>query len=229
MASWFRIPTTAKFAFTALCGTILLSLPGSVADAAEQGATLALSEDDAAPAAPCATQPFGKGCWSLGFSSGYALPFHFDAANSDVEDSAFVPLFPRLAVSLTEPLGGESWLRGNFELAVEGHFLAQTAPHGGSAWGVSLLGRYNFLTGKRIVPFVELGGGLIDLDFGLRKRADGFNFALQGGLGIHWLSSDRTALSALWRYHHISNSRINEPNVAVDSSMFLIGVTLFMN
>ena len=115
------------------------------------------------------------------------------------------------------------------ELALEGHFLFQTTPHSGTAWGASLLVRYNFLANDRFVPFIEIGGGIIDLDFGLDSRADGFNFVLQSSLGVHWLVWDRAAVTAQWRYHHISNGRITEPNVSIDSSLFLIGMTFFLD
>jgi len=177
----------------------------------------------------CAEIRFGEGCFNLGFHAGYGIPFHFDDANTQVEDSAFVALFPRGAVGLTDPLLGDHWFRGNIELGLEGHFLIQTTPHSGSAWGVSLLLRYNFLAKDRFVPFLEVGGGLIDLDFGLGSRADGFNFALQGSVGVQWLVWKRTAITAQWRYHHISNGRVNEPNVSTDHSLFLIGTTFFLD
>ena len=99
----------------------------------------------------------------------------------------------------------------------------------GFAWGASLLIRYNFLANDRFVPFLEVGGGLIDLDFGLDSRADGFNFALQGGIGVHWLLWKRASITGQWRYHHISNGRINEPNVSTDNSLILIGLTFFLD
>ena len=176
----------------------------------------------------CSAIRFGEGCWSVGFSAGYAIPFQFDDANTQVEDSAFVALLPRGAVGLTDSFGG-GWYRGNIELGLEGHFLVQTTPHSGTAWGASLLVRYNFLANDRFVPFIEIGGGIIDLDFRLDSRADGFNFAIQGSLGAHWLVGDRAAVTAQWRYHHISNGRITEPNVSVDSSLFLIGTTFFLD
>jgi len=178
----------------------------------------------------CVEIRFGEGCFNLGFHAGYGIPFHFDDANTQVEDSFIVALIPRGAVGLTGPPSGDQWFRGNLELGLEGHFLIQTEPHSGWAWGASLLLRYNFLANDRFVPFVEVGGGLIDLDFDMDPpRADGVNFVLQGSVGVHWLVSKRTAITAQWRYHHISNGRVNEPNVSLDHSLFLIGTTFFLD
>ena len=211
--------------FSAFAAVVTLLLPLGIAaqdESALEGDRAGSAERD------CAVMHFGEGCWSVAFYAGYGIPFKFDDANTQVEDSAFVALFPRGAVGLTDALG-DGWYRGNIELGLEGHFLIQTTPHSGSAWGASLLLRYNFLANGRFVPFLEVGGGLIDLDFDLDSRADGVNFALQGGVGLQWLVWDRAAITAQWRYHHISNGRVNEPNVSVDNSLFLIGATFFLD
>lgn len=189
-----------------------------------------LNSEDKRSERGCAEIRFGEGCFNVGFHAGYGIPFHFDDDNTQVEDSVFVALIPRGAVGLTDTLLGDHWLRGSIELGLEGHFLIQTEPHSGSAWGVSLLFRYNFLASDRFVPFVEVGGALIDLDFDIDPpRADGVNFALQGSVGVHWFVSKRTAITAQWRYHHISNGRVNEPNVSLDHSLFMVGTTFFMD
>ena len=145
----------------------------------------------------CAESRFGEGCWNLGFSAGYGVPFHFDDANTQVEDSTIVALFPRVAVGLTNPGRGDGWFRGNIEIGFEGYFVIQTAPHIGSGLGVSALLRCNFLASDRFSPFVEIGGGLIDLNFDLDPpRADGINFALQGNVGVHWHVWNRAAITA---------------------------------
>ena len=211
--------------FPACAAAITMLLPLCIAAQEERAPA---QERSGSAERDCAVIRFGEGCWSAGFHAGYAIPFHFDDANIQVEDSTFAALFPRVAVGLTD-LQGDGSLRGNIELGLEGHFLIQTQPHSGSAWGASLLLRYNFLAHDRFVPFLEIGGGLIDLDFDLDSRADGINFALQGSVGVHWLVWERAAITAQWRYHHISNGRINEPNVSVDSSLFLIGTTFFLD
>lgn len=216
------IGTSALWGIAALATLLASPTVAAQADASAE-------ESDADDARHCAAIHFGEGCWSLGLNGGYAIPFKFDDADTQVEESAFAALIPRGAVGLTDPFFGDAWYRGNIELGFEGHFLFQTTPHSGTAWGASLLLRYNFLAKERIVPFVEIGGSVIDLDFDLDSRADGFNFALQGGIGVHWFQWERAAITAQWRYHHISNGRVNEPNVSIDSSLFLIGTTFFLD
>ena len=79
------------------------------------------------------------------------------------------------------------------------------------------------------MPFLEVGIGIGHLDFGLPSRADGFNFALQSVAGVHWFVWERAAITVQWRFHHLSNGKIREPNVAIDSSLFLIGTTFALD
>ena len=180
---------------------------------------------------PVDASPFGEGRWLASFHAGYALPFQFDDANTGVEDSEFVALIPRASLGLTDPFGGDRWYRGNLELGLEGHFLIQTRPHAGSFAGGTLLARYNWLAAEQrhVVPFLEVGIGIGHLDFGLPSRADGFNFALQSVAGVHWFVWERAAITVQWRFHHLSNGKIREPNVAIDSSLFLIGTTFALD
>ena len=145
-----------------------------------------------------------------------------------MRDLQFLYLAPRWGIGLSDPIGGNSWYRGNFELILEGTFLYSFEPKSGIAGGLTPLIRYNFLAGDRLVPFAQLGAGILVLDFDLRRQADGFNFTLQSGLGFHYFLSERTALTGEWRYHHISNAGINRPNIGINGSVVLFGVTVFL-
>ena len=97
-------------------------------------------KNDEAIAANAADQPgtydsaFGYGKQSLGISGGYgsALPVGGTDA-PELEDIEFVYVTPRWGVGISDPLGGRSWYRGNFELLLEGTFLYMLEPKRGIA------------------------------------------------------------------------------------------------
>jgi hypothetical protein len=188
-----------------------------------------------AVAADAAHQPstydsvFGYGRQSLGISVGHGLALPIGGTNSPgMEDIQFVYTTPRWGIGLTDPLGERSWYRGSFELLLEGTFLYMFEPKSGIAGGIAPGLRYNFLTGTRFIPFFHAGVGFIALDADLPRQSDGLNFILQSGVGLHYFISQSTALTGEWRFHHISNASIHERNAGINSSLFMLGLTLFL-
>ena len=175
------------------------------------------------------TSIFKLGQQSIGIAAGHGLALPIGGSGGgDLRDVQFLYFAPRWSINLSDPMGGNAWYRGNFELAVEGTFMYGVQPNDGAAGGITPLFRYNFLAGDRLVPFIQFGAGVLALDFDLRRQADGINFTPQAGLGFHYFLSDRTAVTGEWRYQHISNAGIHEANSGINSSVVLLGVTFFL-
>ena len=171
---------------------------------------------------------FEKGARSFSLSLGHGLGLGiWGSDGEDAEDVRFVGLVPRYGLGLTDLVAADGWARGNLELLVEGTLLAAVAPKGGFVGGASALLRYNFLSWRGLVPFVELGAGLALLELDLDSQSDGLAFAPQGGLGLHWWLSPRASLTASWRLHHLSNAGLRSDNVGINDSLFLVGFTIF--
>jgi lipid A 3-O-deacylase len=189
--------------------------------------TAASAAEPSAQAGGYAT-PFRSGQQSVSIIAGPRLAFPIGTSSGGtIQKLQFLYLAPRWGIGLTDPIGGNSWYRGNAELLIEGTLLYAFEPQNGSARGITPLVRYRFLADERLVPFVQLGAGILALDFHLRRQADGFNFTPQAGLGLHYVVWERVALTGEWRYHHISNAGIHERNGGIDSALVLFGVTFF--
>lgn len=159
--------------------------------------------------------------------TGHGLGLGFAGSQGrDAEDVEFAALLPRWGIGLTNPLGA-GWYRGSVELLVEGALLFAFQPKGGFAGGATLGFRWNFLASPRLVPFVEMAAGIVDLEFDLHSQADGISFTPQAGVGFHYWTSRRTALTGEWRLHHISNADLRDPNDGINDSLFLVGVSFF--
>jgi hypothetical protein len=171
---------------------------------------------------------FEKGAreWGLSLGQGTGLAL-WGSAGEDAEDVRFTGLVPRFGLGLSDPVAVESWYGGNLELLVEGALLVAYEPKGGTLSGANVLVRYNFLSWRRLVPFVEIGAGLAYLDLDLDSQSDGLGFTPQGGLGFHWWLSPRVALTASWRLHHLSNAGIYNDNVGINGSLILVGFSYF--
>ncbi|MFQ5881678.1 MAG: acyloxyacyl hydrolase [Candidatus Methylomirabilales bacterium] len=201
-------------------------LPG--AWAAGDGLGTATKREKAASASP--TDLFGLGKMEIGLSAGYGDAIPVGGTDDDeLEEVEFVYVAPRFGIGISDPMGGDAWYRGNLELLGEGAFLANLEPKDGFAGGITAMLRYNFLPrgGGNFIPFVELGAGIIFLDIDLKNQADGFNFTPQGGFGFHYFVSERTAFTAEWRFHHISNAGTRDENDGINDSLVLGGVSVF--
>ncbi len=176
-------------------------------------------------ASGAAQQSFGFGKQEIGFSLGYSPATPLGGAVRNVQ---YMYAAPRWGVGISDPLGGDSWYRGNFEFLAEGAFLGEIQPRSGIGGGLTALFRYNFLYGRNFVPFIEAGGGVVALDFDLEHQKDGFNYSGHWGLGFHYFFSERSAFTGEWRIHHISNGQGNN-NRGITNSLFLIGLSFFFN
>lgn len=182
---------------------------------------------------------FRYGKQEVGIGVGYTEGFRFGESAPELEEVNLIYVAPRWGIGISDPMGGDAWYRGNFELLMEGAILIQTDPTDGFGAGLTAMVRYNFLSEGRFIPFVEGGAGLLGIDFDLSSRRrpeaeiggqrDGFNFSLHFGVGSHYFVSDRTALTGEVRYHHISNAETRQPNNGIDSVVFMLGVSVFLN
>jgi len=114
---------------------------------------------------------------------------------------------------LTNP-HGPGLLRGTLEYAFEivpAMVLRQSGTVFGGGFNPLVL-QYNFSAKQRVVPFIQLGGGMLFTTRDFPAGTSSFNFTPQGGIGAYWVRSERTAMVLGVRFHHISNAGISKPN-----------------
>ncbi|MBI4391066.1 MAG: porin family protein [candidate division NC10 bacterium] len=172
---------------------------------------------------------FQKGQQEVGLLVGYG--FEIDSAGSDKSDMVknleFALVRARWGIFLTDRVG-QGFLEGNLEFLVEPAFLLSVEPTRRTGYELSVLFRYHFATGSRWVPFVTLGAGIIEENFEVSGRPSaGFNFTPQGGPGVSYLLGGNMAVSLEWRIYHVSNANIDTPNVGLNISFLLLGLSFF--
>jgi hypothetical protein len=168
---------------------------------------------------------FQSGTWHLGLMGGYSVSHKIFAPRS--ADVHFVPLLLQIGYTLTD-VRGPFPVRGSLEVIFEPTFMITTTPSTTFGEGASLLLRYNFVTGTRWVPFLDLGMGILHWNLNLPTILETrFNFTLQTGPGLHYFATDHLAITGQVRLHHISNAGIESPNIGVNSSVYLLGVSYF--
>ena len=174
------------------------------------------AKPEAAPASPWAN----RGRWTLGVQIGYAL------------ENAFPKNISHINLLIAQPqLGFIIWdsprrrpLVDRFEILSEG-ILGNAIHPGGRVTGETLLFRLDGPPRRRVVPFLDLGAGVLNTT--LHLRAPELNgrvqFTPQAGLGVQYFFNPQRALVLEYRYMHMSNADLVPPNLGFNSSMITIG------
>jgi lipid A 3-O-deacylase len=135
--------------------------------------------------------------------------------------------FFHFAKILSDVKGEGSWYRGNWEFRGEAFGGMQYRPHRAYVGGGAPILRYNFATGTRWMPFLDLGAGITLTDIGQPDLSTTFEFNLQAGTGVHYFWRENSALTFQYRFFHLSNAGIDQPNTGVNAGLFLVGLSWF--
>lgn len=209
---------------------LLLMAAASILILSPSASGEALAEEGAVPATREREALFAKGTQKLSIQVGYGEGVGlFSSVGKDSADVRTIAVVPSWGAAISEIKGEEAWYRGSWEALLEGILTIQESPEDGLGGGAALNFRYNFLSDQRVVPFLGLGVGLAGIDFDLDSASDGFNFILQAGVGAHWFATDRVAPTFEARWHHYSNAQILKNNAGINSALFLIGTTIFLD
>lgn len=168
-----------------------------------------------------------KGTLEFGFLTGYWQGNNAFGNEPSANRSA-VYFLPQLGLVLTDEIGS-GWTSGNVEVLIEPLAAHYYQPFSASAFGGSLMVKYNFLDFGRWMPFWDGGAGMLWTDLGPRipEQSTQFNFVLQTGPGVSYFVTENTAVTFGIRFHHISNAGIGERNIGLNGCLFNVGISFF--
>jgi opacity protein-like surface antigen len=165
------------------------------------------------------------GIWDVTLAGGYSVSHQVGPAHG-LESVEMLQFLPHLGYVVTDE-HGSGWLRGNFELLAEPAVLRMDASHSTTVAGLSAPVRWIFATGPRVRPYLEAGLGVLSGEVDLSRSNCDVNFLVQAGVGAMLFVSDRAALTAAYRYQHISNGDRCSTNIGINSSAVVVGISYF--
>ncbi len=126
-------------------------------------------------------------------------------------------------------------LRGNFEVVFDALplFVVLQPQNAVGAGFTPMIFKWNFTSGKKLIPFIEAGGGLLFTNHDVPANTNNVNFTPQGGFGVHFLRPDKNghhnrAITFTGKYMHISNAGLDRRNSGINASVqFVLGYTWF--
>lgn len=130
---------------------------------------------------------------------------------------------------MSEVVAKGRWYRGNWDLLGEFFAGRQLNLHGAYVIGFTPILRYNFVhsPNPRWVPFLEGGVGVSGTNIGRPDLATWLEFHSVGGGGVQWFCCDNFAATLNYRFAHLSNAGIKEPNRGLNTSVLLLGLTSY--
>lgn len=175
----------------------------------------------AAVASVCSAQApsdaMHKGAWDLGVWGGGG------SGLGDRSDWKFVTAGVRVGKVLTAE-HGSGFLRGNLEWSADVipvYYVMQPVRNTYGASFTPVLLKWNFTGGKKVVPFVELGGGVLFTTFEVPPTTSTVNFTPQARFGVHIFTRPKSALTISGGYEHISNAGMTNPNPGVNAILMV--------
>jgi hypothetical protein len=129
---------------------------------------------------------------------------------------------------LTEP-HGPSILRGRFEYAVDAVpvfvvFQPANTAYGAAVNPFALI--WDFDTHGRVVPYIDLGGGILFTNTQVPPGTSRINFTTAGAVGVHFLAG-KMNWTADVRFMHISNAGLQALNPGINTLQLRLGVGWF--
>jgi opacity protein-like surface antigen len=138
-------------------------------------------------------------------------------------------LIARYGYFLSDVVGKGHWYEGRHELFTELPLHVAVDHDGRIMTGGYLLGSWKFtsLGDRGLYPYAFAGGGVLFVDLGLPTMKRRLDFSYQGGTGVQYLLRRDLALTAEYRYHHVSDAGTGEPNEPLNSGKILFGISFF--
>ncbi len=170
------------------------------------------------------SKPLDNKPWDIGIWLGGGV-----SVSGGTKDTQAIDAGLRLGKVLTgDHLGGI--LRGNFEWAADFlpvYYVKQPLKNAYGAGLNPLNLKWNFTSANRVVPYLELGGGVLFTNTEVPALTSTTNFLTHATFGAHFFTSGKGAFTANVRYEHISNAGLATPNPGVNTVQFAIGYNWF--
>ena len=129
---------------------------------------------------------------------------------------------------LTEP-HGPGFLRGRFEYALDAVpvfvvFQPSNTAYGAAVNPFALI--WDFDTNGRVIPYIDLGGGVLFTNTQVPAGTSRINFTTAGAVGLHFLAG-KVNWTADVRFMHISNAGLQTLNPGINTIQLRLGLGWF--
>ncbi|MCM8786550.1 MAG: acyloxyacyl hydrolase [Candidatus Omnitrophica bacterium] len=119
--------------------------------------------------------------------------------------------------------------KGKIDFVLEPFANTILKPNDNIEAGCNFLLKYVFPLSETFQPYIKAGEGISYMSQHTYEQSTQYNFLSQGALGFHFFIKDNIAITAEYRYRHLSNASIKHPNNGINTDFILGGITFFFN
>lgn len=113
-----------------------------------------------------------------------------------------------------------------FEFVLEPYVNTVTSPDSNAEIGSAFFFKYGHpIIGKKLLAYLEFGSGMQYGTQHVLEQSTQFNFASAAGGGFYYFIKDDLALNLGYRFRHMSNAGIDEPNSGVNTQHYIAGIS----
>ena len=169
------------------------------------------------------------GTVEIGIQAGHWQAFT-GLGNADSSNRSAVFVLPQFGLVVTDKIE-LGYFSGAVEVLVELVAAQFYQPFDATLAGVSFVGRYNFLSFGRWMPYFDFGAGLSWTDLAPRipEQSTQFEFLLETGPGLQYFITQEMAITGAIRLHHISNAGLGDRNTGINAILGLIGFSYYID
>jgi len=126
---------------------------------------------------------------------------------------------------------GSGFVKGNLEWALDINPVNVYVTDPNTIYGASIAPlnlKWNFTSGSRIAPYLQLSEGVLFTSTYLPAPGTSkVNFQSGLGLGFHFFTREKRAWTAEVKYQHISSAGIGDLNPGINTVQFTLGYNWF--
>jgi hypothetical protein len=117
--------------------------------------------------------------------------------------------------------------RGTLSFFFEPQFNPVLTPSSQYEFGVGIGFQYSYPLSEFISPYILAVTGPQYISVHSTHQADGLNFASAIGAGLYFSLTQNMSLNLGYRYRHVSNANLKQPNGGINSQIGLMGLAFF--
>jgi len=164
---------------------------------------------------------YSEGLESIGILSGYMSG---DLKQKD--DYQLIPIMVSFGFDmkpLAEKIGINT--KGILEFQIEPFLNPVFSPDAEIEAGVSFLIKYAFPLNEKLMPYLKFGAGPSFMSLDTREQGTKFNFVDSAAAGFSWFLKEDLTLDVEYRFRHLSNCSVDEPNGGINTQSILMGLS----